>query len=54
MCSGKECQLLRCSEQGKQLKMQVTILPNVKNEQLLFVTLDFKSCKIYSMAEENS
>jgi len=27
-----------------QLEMPITVLPNVKNEQLLFVTLDFKPC----------
>jgi hypothetical protein len=45
-CSGKECQLLRRGRQTKQLEMPVTVLPYVKNEQLLFVTLDFKPCKI--------
>jgi hypothetical protein len=40
--SGMECQLLRICGQTKQLEIQVTLLPNVKNEQLLFVTLDFK------------
>jgi hypothetical protein len=43
--SHKECQLLRRGGQTKQLEMPVTMLPNVKNEQLLFVTLDFKPCK---------
>jgi hypothetical protein len=42
---GKECQLLRRGGQTKQLEMPVTMLPNVKNEQLLFVTLGFKPCK---------
>jgi hypothetical protein len=47
MCSDKESQLLRIGWQTKQLEMQVTVLPNVKNEQLLGVTLDlklFKNC----------
>jgi hypothetical protein len=44
MYSGKECQLLmRRGGQTKQLEMPVTVLPNVKNEQLLFVTLDFQN-----------
>jgi hypothetical protein len=37
MCSGKECQLLRRGGQTKQLEMPVTVLPNVQNEQMLFV-----------------
>jgi hypothetical protein len=31
--------------QAKQLEMPMTVLPNVKNEQLQFVTLDLKPCK---------
>jgi len=45
MFGGKECQLLRHSGQAKQLEMLVTMLPNVRNEQLLSVTLDCKPCK---------
>jgi len=48
ICSNKECQLLRCGRQTKQqLDMLVIMLPNVKNEQLSFVILDFKPCKRY-------
>jgi len=42
MCNVKDCQLLRLSGQTKQLEMLVTVLSNIKNEQVLFVTLDFK------------
>jgi hypothetical protein len=42
---GKERQLLKSGGQTKQLEMPVTVLPNVINEQLLFVALDFKPCK---------
>lgn len=45
VCSGKERQLLSCSGQTKQLEMLVTVLSNVKNEQLLFVKLFLKPCK---------
>jgi hypothetical protein len=41
MCNGKECQFLRCGVQTKQLEMPLTVLPNVNNEQLLFVMSDF-------------
>jgi hypothetical protein len=37
--------LLRSGGQTKQLEIPVTVLPNVKKEQLLFVALDFKPCK---------
>jgi hypothetical protein len=43
--SGKERQLLRRDGQTKPLEMSVTVLPNIKDEQLLFVTLDFRPCK---------
>jgi hypothetical protein len=36
MCSGKEYQLLRCGGQTKQPEMLVTMLPYVRNKQLLF------------------
>jgi len=39
------CELLGCGSQAKKLEMLVHMLPDVKNEQLLFVMLDFKSCK---------
>jgi hypothetical protein len=39
MYSGKECQLLRRGGQTKQLEMPVTVLPNFKNEELLYATL---------------
>jgi len=42
MCICKECQLLRCNKQAKQLEMSVTLLVDFENEQLLFVMLDFK------------
>jgi len=45
--SGKECQLLKSGGQTKEFKIPVTVLPNIKNEHLLFVTLDFKPCKRY-------
>jgi hypothetical protein len=41
--SGKECQLLKRSGQTKKLDIPVTVLPNINNEQLLSVTLDFTS-----------
>jgi len=47
-CSCKGYQLLIHGRQTKQLKMLVTVLPNVTNEQLLFVTLDFKICKRFN------
>jgi hypothetical protein len=43
--SSKERQLLRRGGQTKRLEMPVTVLPNVKNEQLLFAMLDFRPCK---------
>jgi hypothetical protein len=43
--SGKECRLLRSGGQTKQPEIPVTVLPHVKNEQLPFVTLEFKPCK---------
>jgi hypothetical protein len=46
MCSGKECQLLRRDGKTKQIEMPVTVLPNANNEQLLFVTLNFKPCEM--------
>jgi len=45
MCSGKKCQLLRRGGQTKQPEMPVAVLPNVKNEPSLFVTLNCKLCK---------
>jgi len=45
---GKECRLLRRDGQKKQLDVPVTVLPNIKHEQLLFVTMDFKQCKSYN------
>jgi hypothetical protein len=42
MCSGKECQLLKRGGQTNRLEMLVHILPNVNNEPLMLVTLDFK------------
>jgi len=35
--------IVETRRQTKQLEMPVAVLPNVKNEQLLFVTLDFKT-----------
>jgi hypothetical protein len=46
--SGKERQLLRRGGQTKRLEMSVTVLPNVKKEQLLFATLDFRPFKRFS------
>jgi len=41
---GKECHLLRRGGQTNQLETVLTELPNVKNEQLLFV-IDFEPCQ---------
>jgi len=35
----------RWARHTKQLEMPLTVLPNVMNEQLLFVGSDFKQCK---------
>jgi hypothetical protein len=43
MCSGNECQLLGRGGQTKQLEMLMTVLPNVKNEQLLFVNVGLET-----------
>jgi hypothetical protein len=49
MGSDKECQLLRCDRQTKQLEMPVTMLPNIKNKHLLFVTIS--SCARNSVTQ---
>lgn len=36
---------MRSGRQTKQLEMPVTMRPDNKGQQLLFVTLDFKMCK---------
>jgi len=36
---------LRDGGHTKQLEIPVKVVPNYKNEQLLFVTLDFNPCK---------
>jgi hypothetical protein len=51
LCSGKDCQLLRQGRQTKQLEISMTVLSNIKNEQLLFLTLDFKPWKRGSTEE---
>jgi len=44
---------LRRGGQTKQLEMAVTVLPNEKNEQLHFVTLDFTTLKGCSNLERS-
>jgi hypothetical protein len=44
MQNGEDYQLLRRSGQTKQLEMLVTLLPHIKNEQLLCLA-DFKPCQ---------
>jgi len=40
--------IVETNGQTKQLKMPMTMLPNVKNKQLMFVTMDFKPCNRYN------
>jgi len=37
--------IVETCRQTKRLEMQVTLLPNLKNEQLLLVVMDFQPCK---------